>query len=96
MNVKIISWLSAVSLLAVAGKKIFYFWTQRIFSLNPHDQLDYISYCHSADDMLNIPGGNMLMGTSAADGRDGESPTKEVELQPFKIDKYPVTNADFR
>lgn len=36
------------------------------------------------------------MGTSAADGRDGESPTKEVKLQPFKIDKYPVTNADFR
>eukprot|EP00064_Thunnus_orientalis_P014305 superscaffoldBa00002465_g14347 len=50
----------------------------------------------AADDMLNIPGGNMLMGTSAADGRDGESPTKEVKLQPFKIDKYPVTNADFR
>lgn len=36
------------------------------------------------------------MGTSAADGKDGESPTKEVELQPFKIDKYPVTNSDFR
>lgn len=36
------------------------------------------------------------MGTSAADGRDGESPTREVDLQPFKMDKYPVTNADFR
>lgn len=46
--------------------------------------------------MLNIPGGKMLMGTSAADAKDGESPTKEVELQPFKMDKYPVTNADFR
>uniref|UniRef100_A0A3Q3R4D7 Sulfatase-modifying factor enzyme-like domain-containing protein n=1 Tax=Monopterus albus TaxID=43700 RepID=A0A3Q3R4D7_MONAL len=46
--------------------------------------------------VLNIPGGKMLMGTNAADGRDGESPTKEVEVGPFKIDKYPVTNADFR
>lgn len=36
------------------------------------------------------------MGTSAADGKDGESPTKEVKIKPFKIDKYPVTNADFR
>ncbi|XP_042287224.1 inactive C-alpha-formylglycine-generating enzyme 2 isoform X1 [Thunnus maccoyii] len=69
MTVKLVFWMSAVSLLAAAA---------------------------AADDMLNIPGGNMLMGTSAADGRDGESPTKEVKLQPFKIDKYPVTNADFR
>lgn len=50
----------------------------------------------TADDMVNIPGGKMLMGTSATDGKDGESPTKEVKIKPFKIDKYPVTNADFR
>lgn len=36
------------------------------------------------------------MGTSAADGKDGESPTKEVNIKSFKMDKYPVTNADFR
>ncbi|XP_037544215.1 inactive C-alpha-formylglycine-generating enzyme 2 [Nematolebias whitei] len=47
-------------------------------------------------EMVTLPGGRMLMGTSAADGRDGESPIREVEVQPFKIDKYPVTNADFR
>ncbi|XP_068457046.1 inactive C-alpha-formylglycine-generating enzyme 2 isoform X3 [Clinocottus analis] len=50
----------------------------------------------AAGEMLNIPGGKMLMGTSAADGRDGEAPTKEVELQPFEMDTHPVTNADFR
>lgn len=38
----------------------------------------------------------MLMGTSAADARDGEAPTREVELQPFEMDTHPVTNADFR
>ncbi len=46
--------------------------------------------------MVFIPGGKMLMGTSAADGRDGESPARAVTLQPFKIDKYSVTNTDFR
>jgi len=38
----------------------------------------------------------MMMGTSAADGRDGESPTRAVTLLSFQIDKYPVTNSDFR
>lgn len=50
----------------------------------------------AAGEMVDIPGGRMLMGTSAPDGRDGESPTKEVLVQPFEIDKYPVTNAAFR
>lgn len=46
--------------------------------------------------MVDIPGGMMTMGTKAADGRDGESPTKEVAVGPFKIDTHPVTNSDFR
>ncbi|CAL8266298.1 unnamed protein product [Merluccius merluccius] len=46
--------------------------------------------------MVHIPGGKMTMGTNADDARDGESPTKGVTVGPFKIDKYPVTNADFR
>uniref|UniRef100_A0A3B3C1E0 Sulfatase-modifying factor enzyme-like domain-containing protein n=1 Tax=Oryzias melastigma TaxID=30732 RepID=A0A3B3C1E0_ORYME len=36
------------------------------------------------------------MGTNSADGRDGESPVREVEVQPFMIDIYPVTNVQFR
>lgn len=46
--------------------------------------------------MVDIPGGRTLMGTSAADGKDGEFPPREAQVQPFKIDKYPVTNAEFR
>uniref|UniRef100_A0A1A7Z437 Inactive C-alpha-formylglycine-generating enzyme 2 n=1 Tax=Iconisemion striatum TaxID=60296 RepID=A0A1A7Z437_9TELE len=46
--------------------------------------------------MVTIPGGMLMMGTIAADGRDGESPIREVEVQPFSLDKYPVTNANFR
>ncbi|KAF6715802.1 Sulfatase-modifying factor 2 [Oryzias melastigma] len=50
----------------------------------------------AAGETVNIPGGRLLMGTNSADGRDGESPVREVEVQPFRIDKYPVTNVQFR
>ncbi|XP_029956724.1 inactive C-alpha-formylglycine-generating enzyme 2 [Salarias fasciatus] len=50
----------------------------------------------AAEEMLDIPGGSLLMGTSAADGRDGESPAREVPVLPFRMDRYPVTNSDFR
>uniref|UniRef100_A0A3P9MFJ1 Inactive C-alpha-formylglycine-generating enzyme 2 n=1 Tax=Oryzias latipes TaxID=8090 RepID=A0A3P9MFJ1_ORYLA len=50
----------------------------------------------AAGETVNIPGGRLLMGTNAADGRDGESSVREVEIQPFGMDKYPVTNAQFR
>nr|XP_006641086.1 PREDICTED: sulfatase-modifying factor 2 [Lepisosteus oculatus] len=46
--------------------------------------------------MAKIPGGKFKMGTNAADGRDEESPVRDVAVGAFKIDRYPVTNADFR
>uniref|UniRef100_A0A8C6TJL5 Sulfatase modifying factor 2 n=1 Tax=Neogobius melanostomus TaxID=47308 RepID=A0A8C6TJL5_9GOBI len=48
------------------------------------------------DEMIEVPGGTWLMGTSAADGRDGESPVRQVKVESFQMDKYPVTNEDFR
>lgn len=48
------------------------------------------------DEMIKIPGGSLLMGTSAADGRDGESPVRPVKVHSFLMDKYPVTNGNFR
>ncbi|CAL8304207.1 unnamed protein product [Gadus morhua 'NCC'] len=56
------------------------------------------SFLALADDlrMVHIPGGKMTMGTNEGDARDGEAPTKGVVVGPFNIDKYPVTNADFR
>ncbi|XP_036381088.1 inactive C-alpha-formylglycine-generating enzyme 2 [Megalops cyprinoides] len=48
------------------------------------------------DGMVQIPGGRFRMGTNSADGRDGESPIREVSVGPFAIDKYPVTNSGFR
>nr|NP_001085188.1 sulfatase modifying factor 2 L homeolog [Xenopus laevis]AAH72299.1 MGC82506 protein [Xenopus laevis] len=46
--------------------------------------------------MVQLDGGQFEMGTKATDGKDGESPVMQVKVLPFAIDKYPVTNRDFR
>lgn len=47
--------------------------------------------------MSFIPGGSFYMGDSFNEGmpQDGESPVKKVEISPFYMDKYAVTNKDF-
>jgi sulfatase modifying factor 1 len=47
--------------------------------------------------MIFLPGGTFLMGTEdpQANPHDGEGPVKEIVLDPFLIDRYPVTNDDF-
>ena len=46
------------------------------------------------DDLVNIPGGEFLMGQ--ADGRDEERPVHRVTVPPFRICRFQVTNADFK
>jgi sulfatase modifying factor 1 len=52
----------------------------------------------STADMVKLDGGRFWMGTEDKEGfpADGEGPIREVTLDPFFIDKYPVTNAHFR
>ncbi|WP_263419829.1 formylglycine-generating enzyme family protein [Terriglobus albidus] len=49
------------------------------------------------DRMIAMQGGTFLMGTDYADAfpEDGEGPVREVTLDPFWIDRYPVTNELF-
>jgi sulfatase modifying factor 1 len=51
----------------------------------------------SPTDMITLPGGVFLMGTDYPLGfpADGEGPIREVRLDPFLIDRYPVTNSSF-
>ncbi len=42
---------------------------------------------------VELPGGRFTMGSN--EGRDDEKPLHEVEVSPFKISKYPITNAQF-
>lgn len=47
--------------------------------------------------MIALAGGAFLMGTEdeQANLQDGEGPVREVTLDAFRIDPYPVTNRDF-
>ncbi|MGO4516943.1 formylglycine-generating enzyme family protein [Terriglobus sp. 2YAB30_2] len=49
------------------------------------------------DRMIAMQGGTFLMGTDYAEAfpDDGEGPVREVTLDPFWIDRYPVTNELF-
>ncbi len=52
----------------------------------------------SVDGMAKLDGGTFLMGTEDEEGfpQDGEGPIREVMLEPFYIDVYPVTNGQFQ
>lgn len=43
---------------------------------------------------VELPGGKFVMGSE--DGEDREKPPHEVQVSPFKISKYPITNAQFK
>ena len=47
--------------------------------------------------MIELPGGLFLMGTEDAQGfpQDGEGPVREVRVNPFWMDRFPVTNELF-
>jgi sulfatase modifying factor 1 len=47
--------------------------------------------------MVRLEGGGFLMGTESNEGfpADGEGPVRQVVLDPFYIDRFPVTNEAF-
>uniref|UniRef100_A0A8C5LRY7 Inactive C-alpha-formylglycine-generating enzyme 2 n=1 Tax=Leptobrachium leishanense TaxID=445787 RepID=A0A8C5LRY7_9ANUR len=51
---------------------------------------------HEDVNMVQLEGGKFQMGTNAADGREGEGPARQKTVKAFTMDKYPVTNQDFR
>jgi formylglycine-generating enzyme required for sulfatase activity len=46
------------------------------------------------DIMIEIPAGSFTMGSDQGDAED--SPAQEIELPAYEIDKFEVTNADFK
>ncbi len=54
-------------------------------------------YAGSLENMAHISGGPFLMGTDDGIGypEDGEGPIREVSLDPFYMDRYAVSVADF-
>ena len=47
-------------------------------------------------EMVLIPAGNFQMGSNDSDARDDEKPVHTVYLDAFYMDKYEVTNAQFK
>ena len=50
-------------------------------------------YQFDSRDLITIPGGEFRMGQ--ADGRDEERPVHLVSVEPFRLSRYQVTNADY-
>nr|XP_013811261.1 PREDICTED: sulfatase-modifying factor 2-like [Apteryx mantelli mantelli] len=48
------------------------------------------------ENMVQLPGGKFQMGSSSPENKNGEGPVREVTVKSFAIDKYPITNRDFR
>src|SRR5262249_24587111 len=44
---------------------------------------------------VEVPAGRYAIGTNAAWAYDNERPRHQVEVASFRIDRYPVTNAEF-
>jgi formylglycine-generating enzyme len=67
---------------------------------SPEDAVGIVTSSASdpKDRMVELLGGTFLMGTEDAQGfpLDGEGPVREVRLNPFWMDRYPVTNRLFQ
>jgi formylglycine-generating enzyme required for sulfatase activity len=46
-------------------------------------------------ELVRVPGGKFMMGDTFGDGTENERPVREVELSPFYIARYPVTQAQW-
>jgi formylglycine-generating enzyme required for sulfatase activity len=46
-------------------------------------------------ELVRVPGGRFMMGDASGDGLENEGPLHEVELNPFYIGRYPVTQAQW-
>ena len=51
----------------------------------------------SLDEMVRLDGGPFLMGAESTESfvHDGEGPVRKVVIDPFYVDRYPVTNERF-
>lgn len=50
------------------------------------------------ENLIELPGGEFLMGTDDKEGflADGEGPVRRVYVKPFAIDRFTVTNVQFK
>ena len=64
--------------------------------VNAKQQLSKTILGNDDAEMMLIPAGEFLMGSDGEGARDDEKPVHTVYLDDFYIDKYPVTNAQYK
>ncbi len=64
--------------------------------VNAKQQLSQTIFGNDRVEMVLIPAGEFLMGSDGEDTRDNEKPVHSVYLDAFYMDKYPVTNAQYK
>ncbi len=64
--------------------------------VNAKQQLSQTIFGNDGVEMVLIPAGEFLMGSDGEDTRDDEKPVHSVYLDAFYMDKYPVTNAQYK
>ena len=64
--------------------------------VNAKQQLSQTIFGNDGVEMVLIPAGKFLMGSDGEDARDDEKPVHSVYLDAFYMDKYPVTNAQYK
>ena len=70
-------------------------WNYNV-SLRPVEIIPEFINETDASEMVLIPEGKFLMGSSEGQGEDDEYPKHSVHLDSFYIDKYEVTNAQYK
>lgn len=90
------------SRLRSAGEELYvqreheYLVTQsRPYSISEAEALLTSEQWRELDSMIEIPGGEFIMGTDFHRADPQDKPQRTVSLRGFKIDKYPVTNAQY-
>lgn len=78
--------MSKVAVICTLYSFLFTLWSKDVSCAGRDD--------FSAD--VKLSGGKYRMGSPSADKKRGELPAKTVGVKPFVIDKYPVTNENFR
>jgi gamma-glutamyl hercynylcysteine S-oxide synthase len=61
------------------------------FNFSPHTNHNSLQ-----EEMIEIPGGEFIMGSNTVDAQDNERPLHSIYLETFYLDPYPVTCQKYR
>lgn len=79
----------------VQGKHEYQLEKTSIYTVSEADSLLSKEQWQELETMITIPAGEFIMGTDMGRADPQDKPQRKVALAGYKIDKYPVTNAQY-